>query len=51
MALSRLTFHCQFRRFAQEVRRSSGQPFTSFHEGLPKKWEGYKEEVLRATSK
>jgi len=46
LQISPLTFNRQFARFAAQVRHSSdGQPFTSFHAGLPAEWEDYKEDV------
>lgn len=45
MELSALTFQRQFVRFSEQVQRRSGQPFVSFHEGLPWKWERYKQDV------
>ena len=39
------TFALQFGRFDEAVRQNSGQPFTSFHSGLPAKGEDYKERV------
>lgn len=47
MGLSHLTFHQQFLRFEEKIRRSSGQPFTSFHDGLSAEWESYKEEIRK----
>lgn len=45
MDLSAITFHRQFLRFSEQVQRHSGQPFVSFHEGLPWEWERYKQDV------
>jgi hypothetical protein len=47
MRLDSATFHRQFLRFDENVRLISGQPFTSFRDGLPAKWEDYKPEVRK----
>ena len=38
-------FAKQYARFMMQVERASGAPFVSFREGLPFKWEGYKEKL------
>lgn len=43
--LSALTFQSQFERFKSSLLENSGEEFRSFREGLPLKWEGYKEHV------
>src|SRR6266852_2647633 len=47
MALTPIIFDRQFSRFDEKIRSHSGQPFTSFREGLPSKWEDYKEDVQK----
>lgn len=47
MRLSALTFHRQFSRFDENVRLISGEPFTSFRDGLPARWEDYKPQVRK----
>lgn len=43
MQLTPLDFNRHFSRFDKQIRSQSGGPFTSFKEGLPAQWEGYKE--------
>ena len=38
-------FAKQYARFMMQVERASGWQFVSFREGLPFKWEGYKEKL------
>lgn len=45
MQISPLVFQRQFEHFNQQVVSKSGQPFRSFHQGLPSEWEEYKERV------
>jgi hypothetical protein len=45
MELSALVFREQFKRFQKAVHLNSKEEFRSFREGLPKEWEGYKEDV------
>ena len=45
MQLTPLIFDRQFSRFAKQIRSQSGSAFTSFREGLPARWEGYKENL------
>jgi hypothetical protein len=45
MQLTPLSFHRQFSRFDKQIRSKSGRAFTSFKEGLPARWEGYKENL------
>jgi len=46
--LSALLFERQFARFNQKIREhSEGRAFTSFREGLPARWEDYKEDVRK----
>jgi hypothetical protein len=45
MQLSALIFREQFKRFQEAVRLNSEEEFHSFREGLPKEWEGYKDDV------
>jgi hypothetical protein len=45
MQISGLIFREQFKLFQEAVRLDSEEEFRSFREGLPKKWEGYKEDV------
>lgn len=40
--LSEDTFKAQFDHFRELIRRHSGEPFQSFHRGLPFDWESYK---------
>jgi hypothetical protein len=47
MELSALTFQRQFSRFEQRVRDHSDAAFISFRDGLPAKWEDYKQEVRK----
>lgn len=39
--------HRQFSRFDKQIHSESGEGFTSFKEGLPARWEGYKEELRK----
>lgn len=43
--LSALTFQTQYERFRAAVRANSEGEFSSFRDGLPLKWEGYKEHL------
>jgi hypothetical protein len=45
MQLTPLVFDRQFSRFDKQIRSESGRVFTSFKEGLPADWEGYKEKL------
>ena len=45
MEISPLLFNQHFSRFDKKIRSESGRGFTSFREGLPAKWEGYKERL------
>jgi hypothetical protein len=45
MPLDRDLFRLQFERFEERVRGASGRRFTSFKEGIPAEWEGYKEHL------
>ena len=45
MQLTPLIFNRQFSRFDKQIRSETGDAFTSFREGLPARWEGYKEEL------
>jgi hypothetical protein len=47
MQLTPLVFDRQFSRFDKQIRSKSGDAFTSFKEGLPARWEGYKEELRK----
>ncbi len=45
MEIPPLLFNQQFSRFDKKIRLESGHGFTSFREGLPAKWESYKERL------
>ena len=45
MQISALIFREQFERFQEAVRLNYKEAFRSFRDGLPKEWEGYKEDV------
>jgi hypothetical protein len=45
MQLTPLIFERQFSRFDKQILSKSGSAFTSFKEGLPARWEGYKENL------
>jgi hypothetical protein len=45
--LSATVFHRQFLRFKEQVLMESGEPFRSFNEGGPYRWEAYKAEIYR----
>ena len=47
MQLTPLIFNRHFSRFDKQIRSESGIPFTSFKEGLPAVWEGYKEDLRK----
>lgn len=47
MQLTPLVFNRQFSRFDKQIRSESGGPFKSFKEGLPARWEGYKEDLRK----
>ena len=47
MQLTPLIFNRQFSRFDKQIRSQSGGAFTSFKEGLPARWEGYKEDLRK----
>ncbi|MGH7553981.1 MAG: HNH endonuclease [Longimicrobiales bacterium] len=47
MEIPRLAFEREFSRLTGLVNQADGQPFTSFREGLPSEWEGYKEIVRK----
>ena len=47
MQLTALVFNRQFSRFDKKIRSKSGGSFTSFKEGLPARWEGYKEDLRK----
>jgi hypothetical protein len=47
MQLSGSTFRQQFERFKKAVFLNSNSEFRSFRQGLPKKWEGYKEDIYK----
>src|SRR6266496_4921817 len=47
MQIPSLLFNRQFSRFDKKIRSQSGRGFTSFREGLPAQWEGYKEDLRK----
>jgi hypothetical protein len=47
MQLTPLIFNRQFSRFDKQIHSQSGSNFTSFKEGLPARWEGYKEDLRK----
>ncbi len=47
MQLTPLIFNRQFSRFDKQIRSQSGGAFSSFKEGLPARWEGYKEDLRK----
>jgi hypothetical protein len=42
MSIDSAIFQEQFEHFKKRIHRASGLPFSTFREGLPAKWEGYK---------
>ena len=45
IALPRQVFHQRYIQFQEAVKRESGKEFVSFSEGMPSKWESYKQEI------